>query len=1019
MSIIFYKFRSGREFSKLPFDGLTISVQDLKEEILKESHLNADEFDLVISNSHTNEDYTSLKTQVPKGTYVLVRRVPRKGPKPSAGYGLPPAASNSINNSSSSINASTTTTYPSNAGVNKMGFSSTSAAPTAGAAPASGGGAFLASQGHSAQFLPGLSSLGGQGTHGDQQMGSQGGFAANSGRSGEADSIEAMFQNTQRPVFSPGSGKPQRPGGFQPHGRHNNRPEHHGPPPPNYICHRCAVAGHWIYDCPTQYQQQDGDGANGASADSTVHKKNEKRVRPTTGIPKSFLQSVDKLEDGKNALITSDGKLVVATANELAWQSSQKFTRKTLPTDMNIDVSKIPDELKCPICSKLLNDASRVPCCKTTYCSECIDQALLRIDPEFHFVCPSCKSPGVVPDAVVADDETRRKVGKFLSDYIESEKSKEQQQQQEQQQDQQDNTGVNKEENDGSTQAGDKSSTKTSDSHISAISRTVRSATSSNYNNNPTTKPSSSMGSFAGLQAPNMWMNNNFMAMMQNQFAHMYPNMNPAMMMAGATGMRPPSMFPNPNMNPMMFPGRPNMPRPPFNIPMGGYQQQHAMPPSMQPRPPNMVGLPPVPPQMRPLPMPPNQNFGPNGGQAPSTRRPDEGRNTGPRSPTMPQQGFHNDDYDRRSDYTPPPGASPKSRRDHSRAREDSPERGRKRGRSRRRTSYSRSPSSDRQHSYDDHKTSRDHHRSRSRQRRSREDKGDRHRSRSREHSHSSRSRRPSINDHEPRGTRGRSASPDRQKEGDRESSSKVNEISLDLNMDNGTTFNTIGLDPSPTTEKFTHDLPKLKRDASSSRNSQRGSSRQSKRDNRSESETRSSRHHRDSRIDRSPSRRDHRSRSHRSSRDHRERRERTRDSRDRSRSPSRRHSNRSKSPQRAADADADDGYGFDDRGRSASKKPYSRDSKRDRNHSSQTSTRNKWDRNLNNDRKQEELPSQHQRQERNQRDKHSSHNERNGTTTISIRGSASIQKEPQDTREPKRPRNRNRRHRSGDKNRW
>ncbi|CAN7116101.1 unnamed protein product, partial [Brassica rapa subsp. narinosa] len=44
-------------------------------------------------------------------------------------------------------------------------------------------------------------------------------------------------------------------------------------PPPGYICHRCNVAGHCIYHCPT-------------NGDSNY---NVKRVKPPTGIPKSML----------------------------------------------------------------------------------------------------------------------------------------------------------------------------------------------------------------------------------------------------------------------------------------------------------------------------------------------------------------------------------------------------------------------------------------------------------------------------------------------------------------------------------------------------------------------------------------------------------------------------------------------------------------------------------------------------------------------------------------------------------
>jgi hypothetical protein len=60
------------------------------------------------------------------------------------------------------------------------------------------------------------------------------------------------------------------------------------------------IAGHWIQNCPTN-----GDK-------SFDHMK----VRRTTGIPKSFLQKVEQVPAGKGVLVTQDGNLVIAQANE-------------------------------------------------------------------------------------------------------------------------------------------------------------------------------------------------------------------------------------------------------------------------------------------------------------------------------------------------------------------------------------------------------------------------------------------------------------------------------------------------------------------------------------------------------------------------------------------------------------------------------------------------------------------------------------------------------------------------------
>ena len=101
------------------------------------------------------------------------------------------------------------------------------------------------------------------------------------------------------------------------------------PVPPGYVCYRCGQpgacssigrapvgwaladlrksnlscrsAGHWIQDCPTNDKPE---------------WENKPRIKRTTGIPKSFLQTVEGPgKDGENQagmMITADGSFVVA-----------------------------------------------------------------------------------------------------------------------------------------------------------------------------------------------------------------------------------------------------------------------------------------------------------------------------------------------------------------------------------------------------------------------------------------------------------------------------------------------------------------------------------------------------------------------------------------------------------------------------------------------------------------------------------------------------------------------------------
>jgi protein MPE1 len=70
--------------------------------------------------------------------------------------------------------------------------------------------------------------------------------------------------------------------------------------------------------------------------------------------------------------------------------------------------------LACPICSKLIYDAVRTPCCQTAYCEECIQTALLERD----FECPNCESKVASLDKVVEDAELRQRVKAYVEEEI-------------------------------------------------------------------------------------------------------------------------------------------------------------------------------------------------------------------------------------------------------------------------------------------------------------------------------------------------------------------------------------------------------------------------------------------------------------------------------------------------------------------------------------------------------------------------------------------------------------------------
>ncbi|KAJ1948504.1 Retinoblastoma-binding protein, partial [Linderina macrospora] len=341
MSQIHYKFRADKDgFKSIEFDGLSISVYDLKQDILRVKRFDPEENDLVVTNADTDEVYKDESALIPKSTSVIVRRVPYSGPKMvRGGMGQPQQ-------------------QPQQFGQQHGGNRSSGYGGGGGGQGYGGGGSFH--RGHHGNTTTSITQSQ-YGYRGPQGIGLNNSYSSsqnnNNGTGSGADilndqhelernpdvisdaeeaRIAAMLQQTdeqwshqqtimqmQRPVFNSRGG-----GAYRPRPR-IERPEHQGPPPPNYICHRCGIAGHWIHNCPTIGQPSDGNSRN------TGH-----RIKRTTGIPKSFLQKVDRLEEGGNALVTSDGTLVVAQANEAAWNEAQKQSNKLFSTESAVDPSQ-------------------------------------------------------------------------------------------------------------------------------------------------------------------------------------------------------------------------------------------------------------------------------------------------------------------------------------------------------------------------------------------------------------------------------------------------------------------------------------------------------------------------------------------------------------------------------------------------------------------------------------------------------------------------------------------------------
>ena len=195
-------------------------------------------------------------------------------------------------------------------------------------------------------------------------------------------------------------------------GKPANMPDH--PPPNGYICYRCGEKGHWIQACPT-------------NDDPTFDGR--PRVKRTTGIPRSFLKTVEKpstqtndgtVDDTKQPsgiMINAEGEWVVAEPDKAAWDRFQAKAKVSAAAEKAAaQGSKELQEkgLECSIDKRLFVNPVKTPCCHKTFCHECITNALVEND----LRCPECSTEDVPIDDLSPDAETAEKVQNYLAGQV-------------------------------------------------------------------------------------------------------------------------------------------------------------------------------------------------------------------------------------------------------------------------------------------------------------------------------------------------------------------------------------------------------------------------------------------------------------------------------------------------------------------------------------------------------------------------------------------------------------------------
>ncbi|KAL8064565.1 hypothetical protein ABFX02_01G098600 [Erythranthe guttata] len=325
---VYYKFKSAKDYDSVAIDGHFIPVGQLKEKIFELKHLGkGTDFDLVVTNAQTNEEYLDEGMLIPKNTSVLIRRVPGRPRKPI-------------------VTAPVIEQEP------KMENNSDDVQAVKGSFAGADSSAMKYAEeldwdefGNDLYAIP-------EAVHVQSSIPVQ--DAPPVSREDEESKIKALidtpaldWQHQPSDAFGAGRGFGRGMGGRMMAGRGFGRGGFEKKTlPPGYVCHRCKVPGHLIQHCPTN-----GDP-----------NFDIRRVKPPTGIPKSMLMATP---DGSYAL--PSGAVAVLKPNEAAFEKEIEG----MPTSRF--VGDLPPELHCPLCKEVMKDAVLTSkCCFTSFCDKCI-----------------------------------------------------------------------------------------------------------------------------------------------------------------------------------------------------------------------------------------------------------------------------------------------------------------------------------------------------------------------------------------------------------------------------------------------------------------------------------------------------------------------------------------------------------------------------------------------------------------------------------------------------------------------
>ncbi|WOK91578.1 hypothetical protein Cni_G00269 [Canna indica] len=358
---VYYKFKSAKDYDSIPIDGQFISVANLKERIFETKLFGkGTDFDLMISNAQTNEEYVDEGAMIPKNTSVLIRRVPGRPRRPIV-----------TERDELKVIEDKVEDLPQSSNI-LVGDSSTAKYPEEYDWDEFGNDLYAIPESNTSQISNPVLDV------------------SPANKVDEDSKIKALIDTSaldwnrqSQEGYGSGRGFGRGMGGRGMGGRGFGRGMlERKTPPAGYVCHRCKVPGHFIQHCPTN-----GDP-----------NYDIKRVKPPTGIPKSMLMATP---DGSYAL--PSGAVAVLKPNEAAFEKEMEGLPTTRP------VGDLPPELHCPLCKQVMKDAVLTSkCCFRSFCDKCIRDYIIK-----NKMCV-CAATNILADDLLPNKTLRETISRIL-----------------------------------------------------------------------------------------------------------------------------------------------------------------------------------------------------------------------------------------------------------------------------------------------------------------------------------------------------------------------------------------------------------------------------------------------------------------------------------------------------------------------------------------------------------------------------------------------------------------------------